>query len=204
MAAGCSPPLGHKGFPPPNPFLRIYRAPACLGAVFFRERRAGGRALSKQRAWAGRRWMDHSRVRCQPGKPAHLPEIETGTSYGTPALKVRGKLFQRVKDPDTLVLMCPLEEKKLLMAAAPHIYYETDHCKGGRACPPPRASLAAQGAQASRRIGCAQRERTQDSAGSHGPRVAPITETCVIRACACPRCGMENSRGIAKAAMVSG
>jgi hypothetical protein len=79
--------------------------------------------------------MDHSRVRCQPGKPAHLPEIETGTSYGTPALKVRGKLFQRVKDPDTLVLMCPLEEKKLLMAAAPHIYYETDHCKGGPSLP---------------------------------------------------------------------
>jgi hypothetical protein len=63
-------------------------------------------------------------------KAANLPEIETGTSYGTPALKVRGKLFLRVKDADTLVLMCPLEEKELLMEAAPHIYYETDHYKG--------------------------------------------------------------------------
>ena len=46
------------------------------------------------------------------------------------ALKVRGKLFLRVKDAGTLVLMCPLEEKELLMEAAPHIYYETDHYKG--------------------------------------------------------------------------
>jgi hypothetical protein len=50
--------------------------------------------------------------------------------YETIALKVRGKLFLRVKDADTLVLMCPLEEKELLMEAAPHIYYETDHYKG--------------------------------------------------------------------------
>lgn len=26
--------------------------------------------------------------------------------------------------------MCPLEEKELLMAAAPDIYFETDHYKG--------------------------------------------------------------------------
>jgi len=59
-----------------------------------------------------------------------LPEVEEGTSYGTPALKVRKKLLCRVKDPDTVVLMCPLEEKELLMAAAPDIYFETDHYKG--------------------------------------------------------------------------
>jgi hypothetical protein len=44
--------------------------------------------------------------------------------------QVRGKLFLRVKDADTLVLICLLEEKELLMEAAPHIYYETDHYKG--------------------------------------------------------------------------
>lgn len=60
----------------------------------------------------------------------HLPEVEPGTSYGTPALKVRGKLLARVKDPDTLVVMCALEQKELLLAAAPHIYFETDHYKG--------------------------------------------------------------------------
>ena len=61
---------------------------------------------------------------------AGLPEVEEGTSYGTPALKIRKKPICRVKDADTVVLMCPLEEKELLMAAAPDIYFETDHYHG--------------------------------------------------------------------------
>jgi hypothetical protein len=61
---------------------------------------------------------------------ADLPGVDEGTSYGTPALKVRKKFLCRVKDADTVVLMCPLEEKELLMAAAPDIYYETDHYRG--------------------------------------------------------------------------
>src|SRR5690606_8415944 len=59
-----------------------------------------------------------------------LPEVDEGTSYGTPALKLRKKLLCRVKDPDTVVLICPLEEKELLIAAAPEIYFETDHYRG--------------------------------------------------------------------------
>lgn len=59
-----------------------------------------------------------------------LPEVEEGTSYGTPALKVRKKLLSRVKDVDTVVVMCPLEEKELLMEAAPEFYFETDHYRG--------------------------------------------------------------------------
>jgi hypothetical protein len=59
-----------------------------------------------------------------------LPEVDEGTSYGTPALKVRKKFLCRVKDPDTVVVMCPLEEKELLMEAAPEFYLETDHYKG--------------------------------------------------------------------------
>ncbi|MFM9846397.1 MAG: hypothetical protein ACKVP3_04470 [Hyphomicrobiaceae bacterium] len=46
---------------------------------------------------------------------AGLPGVETGTSCGTPALKVRGELILRVKDADTLVLMCALEDKELVM-----------------------------------------------------------------------------------------
>jgi hypothetical protein len=59
-----------------------------------------------------------------------LPSIEQGASYGSPSLKVRGKFLSRVKDAGTLVVMCPLEEKEMLMAAAPDIYFETDHYKG--------------------------------------------------------------------------
>jgi hypothetical protein len=59
-----------------------------------------------------------------------LPEVTEGTSYGTPALLVKGKSFTRLKDPETLVLLMPLEQKELLMEMAPEIYYETDHYKG--------------------------------------------------------------------------
>lgn len=59
-----------------------------------------------------------------------LPDIIETTSYGTPALKVGKKLLARVKDADTVVLMCPLDEKEMLLEAAPAIYFETDHYKG--------------------------------------------------------------------------
>lgn len=61
---------------------------------------------------------------------AQLPEVEEGTAYGTFALKVRGKSFCRLKDSETLVLMCSLEDKEFLLEAAPAIYFETDHYKG--------------------------------------------------------------------------
>jgi hypothetical protein len=63
-------------------------------------------------------------------KATGLPEVEEGTSYGTFALKVRGKFLMRVKDADTLVFHCPIEEKEILIEAAPNIYFETDHYKG--------------------------------------------------------------------------
>src|SRR5688572_4029522 len=61
---------------------------------------------------------------------AKWPETEESLSYGTPSLKVRSKSFCRLKDADTLVLMCPLEEKEMLMELEPDIFFETDHYKG--------------------------------------------------------------------------
>jgi hypothetical protein len=61
---------------------------------------------------------------------AHLPEVEEGTWYGTPALKVCGKGFARLKDADTLVVLCTLDEKEMLLEADPEAYFETDHYKG--------------------------------------------------------------------------
>jgi len=43
---------------------------------------------------------------------------------------LRKKFLCRVKGANTAVLMCPLEEKEMLMAAAPGVYFETDHYKG--------------------------------------------------------------------------
>jgi Uncharacterized protein conserved in bacteria len=59
-----------------------------------------------------------------------LPEVTRSTSYGTPSLKVKDKSFVRLKDADTLVLLCPMEQKALLMEMSPHIYFETDHYVG--------------------------------------------------------------------------
>lgn len=59
-----------------------------------------------------------------------LPEIIETTSYGTPAIKAGKKLLARVKDAETIVLMCPLDEKEMLLEVSPAIYFETDHYKG--------------------------------------------------------------------------
>ena len=57
------------------------------------------------------------------------PEVEDGTSYGTPALKVRKKLLVRLKeDGDSLVMpSVPLEERAMLVESRPRIFYFTDH-----------------------------------------------------------------------------
>lgn len=59
-----------------------------------------------------------------------LPGLEEGVSYGTPAMKVKGKFLLRVREPGVLVLMCTLGEKELLIEANPAVYFETDHYKG--------------------------------------------------------------------------
>jgi hypothetical protein len=59
-----------------------------------------------------------------------LPGVEEGTSYGTPAFKVKKKFLLRLREPDVLVLVCPIEEKEFLIENQPDIYFETDHYKG--------------------------------------------------------------------------
>ena len=57
-----------------------------------------------------------------------LPSVQEGTSYGTPALKVKGKLFVRLReDRDELVLAMPFDQRDELMAAEPETYFITDH-----------------------------------------------------------------------------
>ena len=59
-----------------------------------------------------------------------LPEVTRSTNNHTPALKVRDESFVRLKDAQTLVLLCPSEQKALLMEISPEIYFETDHYVG--------------------------------------------------------------------------
>ncbi|MEO8684906.1 MAG: hypothetical protein ABI414_08710 [Devosia sp.] len=62
-----------------------------------------------------------------------LPGLAAATSGGTPALKVASKTFCRLEDATTLVLLCPAEQKTLLMEISPEIYFETDHYVGSPA-----------------------------------------------------------------------
>jgi hypothetical protein len=57
-----------------------------------------------------------------------LENVEEGTSYGTPAFKVRGTLFARLhQDGDALVVRVDFEQRAELMAADPATYFITDH-----------------------------------------------------------------------------
>jgi hypothetical protein len=57
-----------------------------------------------------------------------LPDAEESTSYGTPALKVKGKLFVRLhQDLDKIVLPVPFDRREEMMAADPETYFITDH-----------------------------------------------------------------------------
>jgi hypothetical protein len=61
-----------------------------------------------------------------------LPETVTGTSYGTPALKVGKKLLVRLtEDGETIVLCAVLpDERALLIEMAPDVFHVTDHYAG--------------------------------------------------------------------------
>ena len=57
-----------------------------------------------------------------------LPGVQEGTSYGTPAWRVRKKLIGRMwEDGKTLVLASTWEERAELIESAPDVFYFTDH-----------------------------------------------------------------------------
>ena len=57
-----------------------------------------------------------------------LPGVEEGTSYGTPAWKVKGKLFARQhQDGESLVISVDFDQREMLMAEQPETFYITDH-----------------------------------------------------------------------------
>jgi hypothetical protein len=67
-----------------------------------------------------------------------LPGVEASTAYGAPALKVHGKLLacvpaHRSAEPASLVVRVDLDDRAELLAAAPDVYYVTDHYVGHNA-----------------------------------------------------------------------
>jgi len=61
-----------------------------------------------------------------------LPEVEEGIWFRTPALKVRGKSFVRLKeDGESVVfLLESVDEQEFLIRAQPELYFITDHYRG--------------------------------------------------------------------------
>ena len=59
-----------------------------------------------------------------------LPGIEESTSYGTPALKVRGKLLARLREEGILVVRVGADNQEALIAMEPDIYFITPHYAG--------------------------------------------------------------------------
>ena len=61
-----------------------------------------------------------------------LPEVEEGTWFRTPSLRVRKKSFCRMReDGETLVIrVVDLEDKEALLRSDPDVYYTTPHYDG--------------------------------------------------------------------------
>jgi hypothetical protein len=61
-----------------------------------------------------------------------LPGAEEGTTYGTPALKVGGKMFaciasHKSAEPDTLAVRMDFAQRDALIAEDPETYYLKEH-----------------------------------------------------------------------------
>jgi hypothetical protein len=61
-----------------------------------------------------------------------LPGVEVGTSFGTPALRVRKKGMCRLRtNPDALVLrVADLGEREALLQGQPDVFFSTPHYDG--------------------------------------------------------------------------
>src|ERR1700758_4882242 len=61
-----------------------------------------------------------------------LPGVEESTAYGSPALKVRGKLLacvpaHRSAEPGSLAVRVDFDDRAELLEAEPNVYYVTAH-----------------------------------------------------------------------------
>jgi hypothetical protein len=72
------------------------------------------------------KWEQLSKMGCE------LPEVVEDIWFRTPALKVRGKSFVRLKEDGTSVvfLLESVEEQEILIEAQKDVYFITDHYKG--------------------------------------------------------------------------
>lgn len=61
-----------------------------------------------------------------------LPDVELGTAYGAPALKLRGQTFacmttHKSSEPGSLAIWMSFDDRDLLIGSDPDVYYLTPH-----------------------------------------------------------------------------
>ncbi|MGH9385595.1 MAG: MmcQ/YjbR family DNA-binding protein [Vicinamibacterales bacterium] len=61
-----------------------------------------------------------------------LPDVEDGTAYGSPALKIRGQLMavvptHRSAEPNSVAVRIPFDQRDELLAEEPDVYYVKPH-----------------------------------------------------------------------------
>ena len=59
-----------------------------------------------------------------------LGDVEESTSYGTPALKLRGNLMIRLREDGDVVFIVGFDNRDLLMQMKPETFYTTAHYAG--------------------------------------------------------------------------
>ena len=61
-----------------------------------------------------------------------LPGIQVGTSFGTPALRVRRKFMCRMREDNETLVLAPIDEiqQRFLMETQPEVFYKTPHYEG--------------------------------------------------------------------------
>lgn len=62
-----------------------------------------------------------------------LPGVEESISYGTPALKVRGRLLTRLREEGILVVRVGVGNQEALITMEPDVYFITPHYAGSGA-----------------------------------------------------------------------
>jgi hypothetical protein len=60
---------------------------------------------------------------------ARFPGVEVSTSYGTPAIKVKGKFMARLRTEAEgwLAIKCDFVDREILLQAAPQVFHLTPH-----------------------------------------------------------------------------